>query len=667
MYSNFEDIPEILAELPSTTFYSEGGHGLGYNYLSIRGFDQRRISVLINGAPQNDPEDHNVYWLDFPDFAANVQSVQVQRGAGAAFYGPAAIGGSINIQTNYFSPDPEAKAYFGRGAYDTQKTSLSLNSGLLKDKFVLFGRASRLETNGYRERAWVDFKSYFFGAAMYGENSNLRLHFYGGPIKDGLAYVGVPKDFNEDAEMRRTNFLGPDEIENFNQPHFEALYERKLSNSWTFNSNAFFIRGYGFFDFDGSWGTPEYFRLTPEYGFEVTEIPSDALIRAYVDNRQFGWLPQFRKQLTRGEVVFGAELRRHRSLHWGRLQRGANLPAETVGDDARRYYEYRGGKNILSSYVHTNLQIAPKLFVMGDLQYAFKKYRIFDETFVGTQFSTPYHFLNPRFGLNYNLSERVNLYGSVSRTSREPRLKNLYDAAEASTPASWGAVTPQFELNENGEFDFENPLVKPENLLNFELGAGYNTNRLHGAVNVYLMDFQNEIIKKGGLDRFGQPITGNAEKTKHQGLEISGAVQASRRFRLSGNALFSVNELKSYTIFDAGDAPIVLDGNRIAGFPNTLGNFRLTYAWRDLHFSTIVKYVGKFYTDNFQDETRTVDAFSVVNFSARLNLKMVGLPGLQIQAQLRNVLNKKYLSHGEGDDFFPGAVRNGFLALQYAL
>ncbi|HHM01822.1 MAG TPA: TonB-dependent receptor, partial [Caldithrix abyssi] len=55
-----QDIPELLAELPSTTFYSEGGNGIGYNYLSIRGFDQRRIAVMINGVPQNDPEDHNV-------------------------------------------------------------------------------------------------------------------------------------------------------------------------------------------------------------------------------------------------------------------------------------------------------------------------------------------------------------------------------------------------------------------------------------------------------------------------------------------------------------------------------------------------------------------------------------------------------------------------------
>src|SRR3990172_7392610 len=108
LYST-QDIPVLLSSLPSVTTYSENGSGIGYNYINLRGFDQRRISVMINGVPQNDPEDHNVYWIDFPDVLASASSVQVQRGAGSAFYGPPAIGGSINIITNPFTAKPYAK------------------------------------------------------------------------------------------------------------------------------------------------------------------------------------------------------------------------------------------------------------------------------------------------------------------------------------------------------------------------------------------------------------------------------------------------------------------------------------------------------------------------------------------------------------------------------
>lgn len=61
------DIPDLLSTLPSVMFYSENGNSIGYTNLTMRGFDQRRIAVYINGVPQNDPEDHNVYWVNFPD------------------------------------------------------------------------------------------------------------------------------------------------------------------------------------------------------------------------------------------------------------------------------------------------------------------------------------------------------------------------------------------------------------------------------------------------------------------------------------------------------------------------------------------------------------------------------------------------------------------------
>ena len=101
-----QDVPVLLSDLPSTTTYSENGNGIGYNYINLRGFDQRRLSVMVNGVPQNDPEDHNVYWLDFPDLLASTDNIQVQRGAGSAFYGPPAVGGSVNLVTNPFRSEP---------------------------------------------------------------------------------------------------------------------------------------------------------------------------------------------------------------------------------------------------------------------------------------------------------------------------------------------------------------------------------------------------------------------------------------------------------------------------------------------------------------------------------------------------------------------------------
>ncbi|MBL0107547.1 MAG: Plug domain-containing protein [Ignavibacteria bacterium] len=98
-----QDLPMFLNGNTSINSYSESGASLGYSYMSLRGFDQKRISILINGIPQNDPEDHQVYWVDVSDLTASAEEMQIQRGIGTALYGSSAIGGVINVRTiDYF-------------------------------------------------------------------------------------------------------------------------------------------------------------------------------------------------------------------------------------------------------------------------------------------------------------------------------------------------------------------------------------------------------------------------------------------------------------------------------------------------------------------------------------------------------------------------------------
>ncbi|MBN1406775.1 MAG: TonB-dependent receptor, partial [Calditrichaceae bacterium] len=426
--------------------------------------------------------------------------------------------------------------------------------------------------------------------------------------------------------------------------------------------------GYGFFDYDGSWATnnPEYFRLTPEFGYSVDTIPSNALIRAYVNNKQLGWLPQLSINGSWGEFTLGGEFRAHRSLHWGRLQKGSGLPDDLVGNNARHYYQYKGAKYIASFYYHQVYKYRKNINLTSDLQYVYQKYKLYDEKFLNNEFEIPYHFLNPRIGINYNISSSWHSYLSISNTTREPRLKNFYDAAEASTPESWGPVVPQFEMSSDSVYNFNKPLVQPETLTGIELGLGYQSAVFKGNVNLYSMSFRNEIIKKGGVDRFGQPITGNAENTLHQGVEAAGQLQVLPQISLSGNITYSHNELVSYTVFDS-DTSIMLDGNRIAGFPDLLGNLRLTYNWQGTYASLDLRYSGKYYTDNFENEKNTVDAYTVFNLSLRQDLSLIGLQEAAIQLKINNLLDKKYLAHGEGAAFFPAATRNWFVNLQYKL
>ena len=658
-----QDLPVLLSELPSAIYSSESGNGIGYSALTLRGFEQRRLSVLVNGVPQNDPEDQDVYWIDFPDLAANLQDVQVQRGAGSAFYGPPAIGGAVNLVTSVFKPQPGVQVSLGGGSYGTQRYSVELNSGLVNSTYAFYGRWSRLLSDGYRRDAWVDLSSYFFGAARYDERTTTRLHVYGGPVADGLAYYGVPQTALGDREARRQNPLaGGAQIENFSQPHYELLHEWRLSDQLQLHDTFFYVHGTGFYDYDTSWADTTYFRLTREFGFAPTANPGQSLVRAAVDNQQGGWLPRLEWAGGRHDITAGAELRIHRSLHWGKIRWAQNLPANL--DPEREYYHYRGGKDIVSVYGQEKLHLRETLHVTASLQLASSRYHVYDEEFVGNDFEVPYLFANPRLGVNYNLSKAATLYASYGYTSREPRLKNLYDAAESS-----GGAAPQF-ATAGGGFDFGSPLVHPEKLHDYEAGGGWHTERTGVDLNLFWMDFHDEIVKNGQLDRFGQPVTGNASRSVHRGLEIAGHVRPWKVLDLTGNLSWSRNRFTDYQVFEDADgsaAPqgIQIAGNRIAGFPDFVANLRGTYRQHGGSVALAGRYVGDFHTTNFQEVDRKVPPSFVLDADLAYGFEAGPGSRTRLRVQVRNLLDRLYVLGGEGDDYFPAATRNAFAGVEF--
>lgn len=696
-----QDIPEFLGTVPSVSFYSESGNGIGYNYISIRGFDQRRISVSINGIPQNDPEDHNVYWLDFADLLGSSELIQVQRGAGAGVIGYPAIGGSINIITSSFSDKPFVNALASFGSYNTRKYSASFSSGLINNKYSVSAKLSQTLSSGYRNNSWAELNSYHFSAVRFDENFTTQINFYGGPISDGLAYSGLPKFAIKDRDLRKLNLTywetdnnkfvdgslqhrRPQEIENFSQPHYELLNEWNINKNVTFNSALFLILGKGFFDFDGSWGWAEYFRLTPENGFSADSDPQNVIIKAFVDNKQYGWIPRFNIKHKNGNLIIGGEIRKHNSLHWGAISHGENLPTGVTA--LYRYYEYKGGKDILNFFVQENFSLNEKISLVGEVQLAYSKYKFYDEKYVNTNFDISNFFINTRTGINYKFNNEISSYLSFAKVSREPRLKNYYDAAESS-----GGAIPQFETYINGNYDFNKPLVKPETMYNFEIGSVFNSDNLLLNANLYFMFFNDEIIRSGQLDRFGQPVTGNVEQTIHQGIELSAVYKFKSNFEIITNGTFGSNKINNGKAFvrwrNSGGTRVVsevdLSGNKIGGFPDFLANVILKYKNNDLMMQISGRYSGEFFTDNYDKNINKYlnsfpgfvsysdninDAYFSVNFYGSYEFSLFNsLNKSKIFLQVNNLFDSLYSAYGAGGEFFPAAERHFLTGIQIGL
>ena len=700
-----QDIPEYLSRLPSTTFYSEGGHGIGYNYLSIRGFDQRRISVSINGIPQNDPEDHNIYWLDFPDLLASTEMIQVQRGAGSGVTGYPAIGGSINIITSTFSDRPKFNLSTSYGSYHTRKYNAAYSSGLIDNKYSVYAKLSQILSSGYRNLAWVKFNAYHLSAVRYDDWLTTQINFFGGPIADGLAYTGIAKFAVKDKELRRANYSywesdqsdytytvnrRPEEIENFSQPHYELLNEIKISDNVKLNSALFLVIGNGFFDYDGSWADTSYLRLTSENGFNAAQNPGNVLIRAMVENNQFGWIPRISYKHKNGELIAGGEFRVHRSNHWGGIGYGENLP-EGISKSFY-YYFYNGGKDIINTFVHESYNLSERINLLGEIQLAYHKYSISNERFVNNNFAIDDLFINPRFGINYKFTPQLNTFLSFARVTREPRLKNYYDAAESS-----GGALPQFEAITDTAgniigFNYNNPLVKPESMNDIELGVSFNTSKLNVNLNLFYMIFDNEIVRSGQVDRFGQPVTGNVDNTIHKGVELSVIAKLFNSFELFANATYSQNIIDKGSAFVRYRDPntnqrivseIDLSGNRIGGFPDFLANFGAAFNFDNLYLRLSGKYVGDFYSDNYDDNLlgylanrpgfvdytdNKNDAHFVLDFFSSYEFSFFGGSSLsKVFIQVNNLFDNLYSAHAIGKEFFPAAERNFIAGIQLGL
>lgn len=731
--STVRDLPALLTELPSTLFYSDNGNAIGYSTLTLRGFDQRRIAVNINGIPQNDPEDHNVYWINFPDLAESLAEIQVQRGAGISYYGAVAVGGSVNLITSGYSKSPFVKTEFGilssltsptnarpsfeKSPFDGVKRMLSFSSGEVniggmdsRQTLVLGGRFSHIESRGYRDNSWANLQSYFFSAVLLSPSSSHQINFFGAPIADGLSYGGLPKSFIGDKDLRRQNlsYFSYDstdtaladfgarrssEIENFSQPHVELLSDVELGDNYSFKNALFYYSGDGFYDYDASWADTTMLGITQTVGFTVRENPTQTLVRAEVSKKQLGIIPRLLREESWGRWLIGLEARRAESVSWGRVQSANALPADF--NHEFNIYAYDARVSMLSAFAQVRFEASDELALTVDGQIAYRNYSLGNEKWgektklwtanqtTDQMFSIDYLFFNPRIGATLKISESSSVFASAALTSREPRMSNLYDAS-----FGWSGTQPQFHADSNRAYDFTSPISKPERLIDLELGYSVRKEGFSFSINGYWMEFFNELVKNGGRDAFGNPTVGNAPRTRHTGVELTGSYELVRSqngatLKLGANATLSKNTIIEFAQKIDSTNEISLNGNPLSGFPNVMGGANITYTDSALFARVSTRFVGEYFSDNYGENLKSyrkeypglipyadnrVDAFAIVDVQFNWTLYRGSFArSIQLRTSCTNVLNSLYAAGANGKEFFPGAVRTVWAGLSVEL
>jgi len=667
-----QDTPMALANLPGAYAYSDAGNGIGYSYLSIRGFPQRRISVLIDGVPLNDPESHEVYWIDHPDLLASTQEVQVQRGVGAALYGAASVGGSVNLETAPFGDSRSTSAALGYGSYDTRRLMVQMDSGPLTGGWNLYGRYSRIESDGYRDQSWTRLWSYDLSARHRFGRQSLGLNLFGGPETTHLAYKGVPSPYldgsisGDAGRDRRANLLSyPGEADHFFEPHYELLHSWSPKEAIAVSQTLFYFDGEGYYD-EQRLDSLGAYRLTPwaadttlypdlyfqdAYGNRARDAQGRPLLlqgnlvrHRYIKNRHYGWVPRAAFRHPRGELIAGGEIRAHDGHHVGTVLSGDGLPPGTEPDHL--YYDYHPRTLSGGLYLREEFRAATALTVTADLAWRHQSYRMRDDVFGGVRFDQNYDFLLPRLGLTYTPRPELRWFASWALSHREPAFLNLFN------PEAAGSL-PNYAVRDPATGVYEDPYSKPEHVNDYEAGVSWNHGQVSASANLFRMDFRDELVDYQFNSDLAYYLTTNAARSIHQGVELSahGALSPDARIRvvLDGGATLGDNH---FVRFQEQVDPVTVidhDGKALGAFPAILANASARLEWSSASLSAEVQYTGRIYLDQNEDPSASTAPRTVLNLGGGYRFRLGQGSSLELGVRVLNAADLRYQTGGYFD------------------
>jgi iron complex outermembrane recepter protein len=654
------DIPTLLQVTPSVNAYSDNGTGIGYSFFRLRGMDQTRINTTINGIPVNDPENQGVFFNNFADLASSAEQIQVQRGIGTSTNGTSAFGGSVNIQTKHLSNQAGAQVSLGMGSFGSSRVTAEVQTGLINKHWMFYGRMGQVKTNGFRQHAGAQVQSYHFSLGYVKNKSVLKFNFFGGNAQSKLAYLGLDKA-NFDADATRNSFTHG-ESDAFNQYFNQVQYSYDLGKGQSISASAYLVNGSApRFQFLADWYTFDALNManTPYY----LNAPGDTIaspgnvMTSYRLKQQFmGAFANY--QLTRGKLDFvtGIHVNQFQSDHFMEVNWANSIPAAFKQN--HQVYFNTGFKNEASVFAKVNYGFTDRFSIFSDVQVRQSSFRYegrdmeFRKEF-GKVEDMQWLFVNPRAGARFGLNRFVSFYAMAGMSMREPtRFDYLQDD-----------FAPR---------DIKQNEIKPEQVVNIEFGSelsGFVT----GKINVYAMEFQNQIVGTGALNNFGYPITGNVGRSFRRGIEIDLKRQLGNYLNIWVSSAISSNKAEQFTqtyTDEATQLPLTLTYNNtpLAFSPNQIHNLGIeTNLWKKrISAGLSYRYVGLQYLDNTGNKELSLPAFQLLDMQVAVNPSSLNIKGLpQIALRVNNILDTKYAPSGSLGGF--NTISNGSQRGQFAL
>lgn len=639
------DIPFLIESTPSMVTTGDAGGGIGYSSMRIRGVDATRINVTANGVPINDSEGQQVYWVNMPDLASSLRDIQIQRGAGTSTNGAGAFGASVNMLTD--APSMERYAYVGAsyGSYNANRQTVKVASGLFGDHWSVDARFSHIGSDGYLDRAFSKLWSYQGQLAYLADNTSVRLIAFGGKEKTYMAWDYASKE--EMAEFgRRYNPCGEytaadgstayykDQCDNFVQHHIQLILNQRLGRDWNLNIVGHYTKGDGYYDQYKTKRTLIEYGLAPYMDADGNEIEKSDLIRLKFNDNDFGGATlNLRYSNDRIQAVLGTAANWFRGLHYGEIKWVRNYIGAL--DPNQEYYNNIGRKFDYNVFARADYSIIPDLSAYADLQYRHVRYTIrgvsdnFDYNTMAMadlDVHENYNFFNPKVGLTYtNGMHRA--FASWSVAHKEPVRDNFTDGDPNHRP-------------------------DPERLFDYELGYTFNHRLFTVGVNLYYMDYKDQLVVTGQLSDTGNPLSVNVPKSYRMGIELQGALRPCTWFDWGMNLTLSRNRVKDFVEYiyeegwhnpitrNCGDTPLAFS-------PDMILNNDFNFHFRGFDATARTRFVSRQYMDNAKSSVAKLPSYCVTDLHLGYTFKNIrGVKALRLGVAVYNIFNKKYCNNG---------------------
>jgi iron complex outermembrane recepter protein len=631
-----QDLPILLNFTPSVVTFSDAGAGVGYTGLRIRGSDQTRINVTVNGIPLNDAESHGVFWVNMPDFASSVDNIQIQRGVGTSTNGAATFGASLNIQTDTKQEEAFGEIDNSFGSFNTRRHMVKVGTGLINNKWAFDARLSQISSDGYIDRASSDLRSYFLSGGYYGENHVVKLNVFSGAEVTYQAWEGVPENL---LSTNRTfnPYTYDNQVDDYKQDHYQLIYTGQLGSNWKGNAALHYTYGRGFFEQFRPNDRLSNYGLGPVVVGETSIARMDIIRRRWLDNDFYGGVfsLNYISDDGRWDALFGGGANRYDGDHFGEIIWMQYAGTNNIRD---LYYDNNAIKDDYNLYAKGTYEASKGLFLFGDLQW-----RKIDYSFSGINNDqrdisgeVTYNFFNPKFGLTYQIQEGKSWYASYAVANREPVRRDFTDS----------------------------PIVdrapKPENLQNIEAGFKAQGKGFSYSGNLYYMKYRDQLVLTGQLNDVGAYVRDNVEDSYRLGIEFDAAYMLSPKFTLGGNFALSRNKiaefqeyLDDYSGSDFSQEVIIHTNTDIAFSPNVVAAAILDYRpVKNLEISLLNKYVGSQFLDNTQSENRKLNAFWTTDLRFNYAVRPRFVKNMELTLLINNVFNQLYEPNGYTFSYF---------------